>query len=210
MKIARFFAYIFACIGVLLLIGSMGFILLNRNADVRIRDLPQGAVSCCDAFSQALNDGDLDAAAQLIYGQPDLGVDMVPSLPESALLWDAFRGSIALELAGSWHVEQSALVRTGSITTLDVSGVMEKLPERVQSLLDQRIASAESLTDIYDENNNFRQELVETILEEALRQAMTQDAKTVTREVTVKLINRDGTWWTVPDQALLHALSGVA
>jgi len=87
---------------------------------------------------------------------------------------------------------------------------MEKLPERVQSLLDQRIASAESLTDIYDENNNFRQELVETILEEALRQAMTQDAKTVTREVTVKLINRDGTWWTVPDQALLQALSGVA
>jgi len=31
----------------------------------------------------------------------------------------------------------------------------------------------------------------------------------ITREVTVKLINRDGKWWVVPDQALLQALSGI-
>lgn len=210
MKSARFFAYIFACIGLILLIGSMGFFLLNRNANVRIREIPQGAVSCCDGFSQALNEGDLEGASRLIYGQPDFGVDVLPGQPESAALWDAFLGSIAVDFVGNWSVEQSTLVRTGTVTTLDVSGVLEKLPQRVQALMNQKIASAENLADIYDENNNFRAELTEAILQEALQQAMTQDAKTVTREVTVKLVNRDGSWWVVPDQALLQALSGAA
>ena len=45
MKIARFFSYIFACIGTLLLVGSMGFFLWNRNAEVRVMQLPQEAAA---------------------------------------------------------------------------------------------------------------------------------------------------------------------
>ena len=76
--------------------------------------------------------------------------------------------------------------------------------------MNQRIASAENLSDIYDEENHFREELVTQILAEALEQSLVQDAKTVTREVKIKLVNRDGSWWVVPDQALLQALAGVA
>ena len=115
-----------------------------------------------------------------------------------------------MELTGEWAVEQSALVRTATITTLDVSAVLEKLPEWVQILLDQRIASAEALSEIYDEQNGFREELAETVLQEALRQALAQDGQPVTREVTLKLVNRDGSWWVVPHQNLLQILSGLA
>jgi len=210
MKIARFFAYIFACIGVLLLVGSMGFLLLNRDAEVRLLELPQEAVSCSDAFVRALNEGDLEAAAQLMYGQPDLGVGTASGNPETALLWEAFRDSIAAEQTGAWEVEQSALVRTVSITNLDVSAILGKLPERARSLLDQRIASAEDLAEIYDEENEFREELVEEILQEALQQSLAQDAQLVTRDVTLKLVNRDGRWWVVPQENLLQILSGLA
>ena len=48
------------------------------------------------------------------------------------------------------------------------------------------------------------------ILNEALQQSLTQDAHTVTLEVTVKLVDRDGGWWVVPEQALLQALTGLA
>ena len=209
MKIARFFSYIFACIGTLLLVGSMGFFLWNRNAEVRVLQLPQEAVSCCDGFVQALNDGDLEAAAQLMYGQPDLGVGTVPETVESALLWETFCRSISIELDETWRVEQSALLRTGSITRVDVSTILGKLPERVQSLLDRRIASAESLTEIYDEQNNFREELVEEILRQALQEAMTQDAQSVTSELNLKLVKRDGRWWVVPHQNLLQILTGL-
>lgn len=210
MKIARFFACVFGFAGMVLLVGSMGFLLLNRNAQVRIRELPQEAVAVSENFAQALNDGDLEGAAQLMYGQPDLGVGNVPANPESALIWEQFRGSISFGYTGSCYVEQNGLARQGSVTTLDVSGITEKLPERAKSLMDQRIAAAQSLEEIYDDRNQFREELVAEILGEALQQALTQDGKTVTREVTVKLVNRDGGWWVVPDQALLQALSGLA
>lgn len=210
MKIARFFAVIFACIGALLLIGSMGFFLLSRNAPVRIRELPREAVSVSDAFAQSLNAGDLEAAAQLMYGQPDLGVSKSLEDPEAALIWEAFRSSIAAELDEAWNVEQGCLVKTMRITSLDVSGVMGKFPERIQPLLDRKIASAENLEEIYDENNEFREVLVEDILREALSQTLSQDAQPVTREVTLKLINRDGRWWVVPHQNLLQILAGLA
>ena len=107
-------------------------------------------------------------------------------------------------------MEQSTLVRTGSITNLDVSAVLGKLPERVQSLLNQRIASAEDLTEIYAEHNEFREELVEAILQEALQQTLSQDGQLVTREVTLKLVNRNGRWWVVPHQDLMQILTGLA
>lgn len=210
MKIARFFAAIFACIGVVLLLGSMAFFLWNRNAEVRVLQLPREAVAVSEAFAQALNEGDLEAAAQLMYGQPDLGVQGIPEEPETALLWEAFRSSIAVELKDQWVVEQGSLVRTCTITNLDVSVVVGKLQERVQSVLDQRIAAAQSLSEIYDEQNNFRKELMEQILQEALQQVMTQDAESMTRDVTLKLVNRDGRWWVVPHQNLLQILTGLA
>ena len=46
------------------------------------------------------------------------------------------------------------------------------------------------------------------VLYDALAQAISQDGKTVTRDVTLKLIHRDGQWWVVPDAALLQAITG--
>ena len=110
MKIARFFAYVFACIGVLLLIGSMSFLLWNRKGQVMLAQLPQEAIACGDAFVRALNDGDLEAAAEKMYGQPDLGIRSAPENPESAQLWEAFLSSLEVELTGEWAVEQSASI----------------------------------------------------------------------------------------------------
>lgn len=210
MKIARFFACIFAGIGILLLLGSMVFFLWNRNAQVRVLELPQEAVSVSEEFAQALNEGNLEAAAQLMYGQPDLGISDTPEGKESAALWEAFRESITVELTGEWTVEPSALTRTATVTRLDISTVLGKLPELVQTLMDQKIAGAEDLAEIYDKQNEFRQELVDEILEEALQQALSQDAQWVDSEVTLKLVNREGRWWVVPHQNLLQILSGLA
>ena len=210
MKIARFFAVIFAVFGFLLLFGSIGLCLFSLNAPVRILELPQEAVTVSEAFSQALDQGDLTAAAQYVYGQPDLGAEGTPADPETAALWNAYLDSISFAYTGACQAGDTGLSRTASVTVLDIASVTEKLPERAQSLVNQKIASAESLTDVYDESGSFREELVTEILQQALQQCLTQDAETITREVTVKLINRDGKWWAVPDPALLQALSGMA
>ena len=210
MKIARFFAYVFACIGMVLLVGSMGFLLLNRDAEIKIRELPQQAVSCADAFTQALNDGNLETAAQMIYGQPDLGVAGNPETPETASVWNVFVESIAFEYTGKWQVADQGLSRKATVTTMDVASVLETLPELAQALVNQKIASAAELTEVYDESGSFREELVDGILQQAVQQTLSQNTDVITREVTVKFVKRDGAWWVVPDQALLHALSGLA
>ncbi len=210
MKIARFFSVIFGILGLLLLVGSIGLCLFSLKAPVRILELPQEAVNTSEAFAQALNEGDLTAAAQYIYGQPDLGAAGTPEDPETAAVWNAFLDSITFEYTGKLSAVDTGLSRTASVTTLDIASVTEKLPERAQSLVNQKIASAESLTEVYDESGSFRQELAEEILNQALQQSLTQDAQRISGEVTVKLINRDGKWWVVPDQALLQILSGLA
>lgn len=210
MKIARFFAAVFAVLGSLLLIMSLGLCLLSLNAPVRVLEMPQGAVDCSEAFAQALNEGDLTAAAQLIYGQPDLGAEGDPADAETAQVWDAFLESISFEYTGKCYVSENGFARDASVAVLDVASVTQKLPERTQSLVNQKIAAAAALEEVYDEEGRFREELVTQILQEALDQSLTQDAHVVMREVTVKLINRDGTWWVVPDQMLLQAISGLA
>lgn len=210
MKVARFFAAIFAVLGCLLLVGSIGWCLLSLNAPVRVLEMPQGAVDCSDAFAQALNAGDLTEAAQMIYGQPDLGAEGTSADLETAQVWAAFLESISFEFTGKCYAAENGFARDASITVLDTASVTQKLPERTQALVNQRIKSAETLEEIYDEDGRFREELVTQILQEALHQSLTQDTHTVTRELTIKIINRDGAWWVVPDQALLQAITGLA
>lgn len=210
MKIARFFAVIFAVFGFLLLVGSIGLCLFSLDAPVRILELPQEAVNTSEAFAQALSDGDLAAAARMVYGQPNLGVEGTPGDPETEAVWNAFLDSISFSYTGKCQAADAGLSRKATVTTLDIAGVMEKLPERAQALVNQKIASAESIMEVYDEEGRFREELVTEILQQVLQQSLSQDVGTVTREVTLKLIHQDGKWWVVPDQALLQALSGVA
>lgn len=210
MKIARFFSVIFAALGSLLLVGSIALCLFSLKAPVRILEVPQGAVDCSESFAQALQAGDLTAASRLMYGQPDLGAEGTSADPETALVWKTFLETLSFEFTGKCYAVENGFARDASITTLDAASVTRKLGERAQTLVNQKIASAASLEEVYDENGNFRKELAEQILDTALRQSLEQDAHTTSREVTVKLVNRDGGWWVVPDQVLLQALSGLA
>ena len=210
MKAARFFSVIFAVLGCLLLVGSMVLCLASRNAPVRVLEVPQGAIDCSDAFAEALDNGDLAAAAQLMYGQPDLGVDGTIADPETALVWETFLDNMTFSFAGKCYAVENGFARDASISVMDIATATQKLPERTQALVSQKIASAIKLEDIYDEEGHFHKELAEKILREALQQSLDQDAQLTAREVTVKLVNRDGAWWVVPDQTLLQAISGLA
>lgn len=210
MKAAKFFAVIFAVLGILLLVGSMGWILLSRDAQVRVLEIPQGAIQCSEAFASALDNGDLAAAAERMYGQPDLGIDGAISHEETTLVWEAFLDQMDFSFTGKCYVVENGFARDASVAVLDIAGVTQTLPELTQTLINQRIASAEELDEIYDEDGRFHQELADQILREALQKALTQDAEMIRRDVTVKLVNRDGAWWVVPDQTLLQTISGMA
>lgn len=210
MKIARFFALIFAVLGVVLMLGTAVVCFASRGAGVRVIKTPDVAVQCADQLVKALDDGDLAAAAELMYGQPDLGVEEAPSDSVSALLWEKYRTDMTCASTTKLHLNGSDFVRNVTVTVLDVSSITGSVPSRAKVLLEQQIAAATDMNQLYDGQNNFRKELLDQVMQQALEQAIREDAKYVTVEASFKVINRDGKWWAVPDQALLNAISGGA
>ena len=95
-----------------------------------------------------------------------------------------------------------------SVSALDLSSVTANLKERAQKTLEKHIAEAEDPSEVYDENHDYREEFVMNALLAAAREALEQDAKTVTWNLTLNLVYENGQWWIMPEQALLKALSG--
>lgn len=169
---------------------------------------PDVARSKVIMLMNAVSEGDYEEASQAIYGTPDLGVDREAADEVGVLIWDAFEGSVTYELLGDCYTTDQGLAQDIAITCLDVTSVTENLKTRSQTMLEQRVAEAEDVSDIYDENNEYREDFVMTVLRDAVVDALEEDARKMTVELTVNLSYQDGKWWVVADEALLDAISG--
>ncbi len=208
MKIARFFAVVFGAIGSLLMVGTVVLSLISLDSPVQLAEVPAAAAECSREVMDAVASGDFTAASRQMYGQPDLGADREPADEMGGMVWDAFVDSISYEFAGECYATDSGIARDATITTMDISSVTENLTARAHALLTERVETAEDMSELYDEENNFREDLVELVLWQAMMEALAEDAQTVTYDVTLKLTYQDGQWWAVPDQTLLQALTG--
>ncbi len=205
MNVKKLVSALFALAGTVLLVGAAVLCLSGLNAGVRIVELPQGAEDCAQAFQEALAAGDLDTTAALLYGQPDLGAG-TPEDAQTALVWEAFRGSLELQFSGSFYATDSGLFRDGELSVLDLSAVTASLEPLAQASLTAMAAEEEDPSALYEEDQ-LREDVLQQVLLQALEQALEQPAQS-TYETTLQLLYQDGQWWIVPDQALLKALSG--
>lgn len=210
MKIARFFAVIFAVLGMVLMILSAVVCFASLDAKVKVLETPEEAVACAEQMVQALDAGDFAAMEKLMYGQPSLDADRTPEDPVAAVLWQRYREEMSCVASTKLYLNGSEFVRNVTVTTLDVASVTGNVQSRAKVLLEQQVEAATDMQQLYDEENNFRAELVDQVMAQALEQAMEADAKYITQEGQFKVIHRDGQWWAVPDQALLKAISGSA
>ena len=169
---------------------------------------PEEAIGRVSAMMDAICEGDYDTASTYFLGMPSLGDADAPENILGAMLWDAFLGSTEYELTGECYPTDTGLAQDVSFTYLDTASVTANLRERAQTLLNQRVEEAEDVSEIYDENNEFREEIVMEALQEALQAALAEDAKTTTVTLTVNLKNQNGQWWVVADNALLDAFAG--
>ena len=208
MKIAKFFSAVFGLLGTVVLVASMGLCLSSLNRETRVVEVPEGAMTCAESFVLAVDTGDLSGAGRMMYGQPDLGMDGEPAEKSGRIIWKAFLDSISCELTGEYYLDGAVICRTGTVTALDIPSATQNLQPRFRALLTERMEQAEDMTELYDENNDFRADLLEELMAEAVSQALQEDAQTSTREITLEMIRRDGQWWVVPDQALLATLGG--
>lgn len=208
MKLSKFFSGIFAVLGTVLAAGTVLLSLQALDREPVLLQVPEAALDRAEAMMEAVCAGDYAGASGYLYGTPDLGVDREPADETGALLWEAFQDSLRYSFTGECFATDSGLVRDVTVEFLDVSSVTEGLKDRAQTLLARRVAEAEDVDQIYDENGEYREDFVMEVLNDAVHQALEEDGTYASRQISLNMIWEDGQWWILPDTALLEAISG--
>ena len=197
-----------AFIGIVILVASLLVCLACLNAPAIMVGTPRAAQVCAQNLLDAVSEGNYESASQYIYGQPKLGVDREPAEDTGKMLWDAYIDSFSYELTGGCYATPNGVALNVAITSLDIDSVGNTLADRMEALLTKRMEAEGEISEIYDENGDFQDALIQEILKEAFQLALEKDAEITTQEVALNLTYQNGHWWIVPDQALLQAISG--
>lgn len=180
----------------------------NRDSAPVLVKPSQAAIDTADAMLTAVSEGNYETAAAMILGDTDLGVDRKAKDAVGVLFWDAYQDSLEYTPAGESYATDTGVARNYTVRYLDVNSVMGTLRERSQALLEIRVAEADNVAEVYDENNEYREDFVMAVLYEAAEQALKEDVAYVEESFTVNLVYREGKWWVVADDGLKRAISG--
>lgn len=208
MKMTKFLSAIFALVAVIAAVAAVFLGFSRTDAEPVLLTPPLAAKSQAVAMMNALCKGDFEGVSARMLGTPDLGVDREASEEVGVLIWDSYVESLSYELDGTCYATSTGLAQNVVLTCLDMTSVTANLQERAQVLLEERVEEAKNTSEIYDENNEYRDEFVMDVLCEAVEDALREDAKEMTVELTLNLSYQDGQWWVVADSQLLDAISG--
>ena len=208
MILKKILGILLVLVGLIVAASGIFLSLTAMNAEPVLVAEPVEATQKVEELMDAIVSSDYEKASSLIYGNPTLGLDREPADQVGIMLWNAFTESQSYELKGGFTASNSGLTQQVVFTYLDMDSVTENLGARAQALLMDRIEAAENIDEIYDGNNEYREDVVMEVLEEAVAAALKQAAQTVSVELTISLVFRDGQWWIVADNALLNAISG--
>lgn len=69
------------------------------------------------------------------------------------------------------------------------------------------MAAATLREELYDEAGNFRQELMDKALEQAVQEALAAQPQLRQYQGSVRFVSQDGRWQALPDQGLMKAFA---
>lgn len=208
MRIRRGISVLLTALGTALAVGTLGLVIWAVSASPVMLRPPETAACRAEALMDAVCSGDYQGASDLLYGGPSLGARPEDSSPAVDLLWEAFLESLDYTFLGDCCVADSGVAIDVLVRSLDVTAVVDGLDSRAQALLNERVLAAEDSAEIYDDDNNFRQELVAEILQGAVRQALEENRRIREQTISLHLVFDQGEWWVLPDAGLVNVLSG--
>ena len=206
--IAKFFGLVFILAGIVVAGFTVETAKNNLDSIPVLLAPVKEAEAQAEALMEAIAKGDYNTAGTLILGNPKLGVDRDPADTVGIMIWDAFVESYSYEMVGESYATDSGIAQNVKVSYLKISSVTKNLRERSQTLLEERVAAAEDVSEIYDENNDYKEAFVMEVLKDATEDALAEDAEMTTAEFTINLVYRNGNWMIVSDNALLTAISG--
>lgn len=199
------FAGLLAALGTALMVLAAVWCFGSLDKPARVAQLPQGLEQCAQELETALDDGDLQAFQDLLYGQPQLGIE--PGDDQTQAFWEVYCGGIAWEYTGGFSPAAGGYTRTAAVSVPDIQALAGTIGPRARELLEQTMAAATIREELYDEDGNFRQELMDKALEQAVQEALAATPQLRQYQGTVRFVSQDGRWQALPDKTLMQAFA---
>ncbi len=199
------FAGLLAALGTVLMVLSLVWCFGNLNKPAQVAQLPQGLEQCAQDLETALESGDLQSFQGLLYGQPQLGIE--PGDAQTENFWKVFCGGITWEYTGEFSPAASGYTRTATVSVPDIQALAGTIGPRARQILEQTMAAATLREELYDEAGNFRQELMDKALEQAVQEALAAQPQLRQYQGSVRFVSQDGRWQALPDQGLMKAFA---
>lgn len=197
-----------AAVGVATLLLTLHVCKTYANQPPILLAAPDEATGRLEAMMEAVCKGDYNTAGAFMLGTPDFGAEEKPEDDLGLLLWDAYMQSMDYSLVGECYTTDEGLAQDITFTYLDITSITKNLRQRSHALMEQRVAAATDMWEIYDSNNEYREDFVMAVLYDTAEDALREDARIITVSVTVNMQYQDGTWWILPETGLLDAISG--
>lgn len=207
MKKRRILAAFF---GILAAAGAAVTLILALTAPgrqtVMLREDPR-IMTCAQSFLDKLCGMDLEGASAELLGEPELKMDSDQDGVEK-ILWDRYWGGLEGNLDGEPYAQGSFLTVNAQITYPDMDAVIRQMGELTQTLLQQRVDEAENISEVYDMDGGYRQEILDEVLIQAARTAVEQTTAVREKSIALKLAYDGENWKIVPGKELRSLLSG--
>lgn len=208
MKSSRVYTAVFGGLGLFLMALVLIVSLFLRDAAPKMVAAPTGAVRCVDGLMQHLCAGDYAGASDYLYGNPTLDSGAGLDSDAAQQIWDAFTSSLSYELEGNCYATTSGVAQKVLFRSLQIPSVTSALKERASLLLEERVADAENMAEVYTSNLEYRRDFVMEVLHDTVVDALVVDGRHTEQVLTLNLICENGIWLVVPDHALINAISG--
>lgn len=115
--------------------------------------------------------------------------------------------SLEFEISGNAYGADSALAVDVTIRAVDAGKTLESAKAQVRPLVNEKVRLAQNLDAIMGEDGQYREDFLNTVLLEALSDALKKPVMGE-QSITVYVRKNGGRWEILPEDSLINVLSG--
>lgn len=206
----RLFSAIVSLLGFLAMAVGVGAVVCGLNSAPMMIKEPGEAMDCAQNFLEAINKGSLTEVSAYLFGHPDPSKISSDADSIVCLIWDTYRTRLEARAVGGLYASEEGLALDMELTVPDADAAVRAIGELAVARIKQRAAQASDMSELYGEDGQYRTELVNEVLQQAALEILMEELPTKTSDITLHLTKSDGVWLVMPEQSLMHALSGKA
>lgn len=206
MRIFRGVPLVFGIGGLLLGASVLACCVFGRTMEPKMLFASDSAARCAGALMDRLCRGDYAGASACCLGNPAL--DPAPRTETEKQLWQAFSDSLEYTLVGSSYATAQGVAQDVTFRSLLLPGVTRNLRQRAEKLLERRVAEAKTMAEVYEEDLSYREDFLQAVLNDAVKEAIEEDGCSLEQTLTLQLTCDRGRWQVMPDAAWMNAVCG--